>query len=332
MSSVVEQWYEDVLRGLLARRDTLPHALLLTGPAGIGKAMFSATLTKALLCQRPSETHLYCGECQSCQLLAAGTHPDCYPVSLEGSGTDKQAKEIKVDQIRQLCQSLAQTSQLGGHKLAIIDPADTLNRNAANSLLKTLEEPTADTLLILVTASPAALLPTIRSRCQRLSLQPPGREEVLAWLQAEYASAQPGALLALAEGAPFRAAALADSGALERRAALFQAFRDIAGKRQDPVQHAAKQGKELSADSFIWMLSWVQDLICLGSNAPNSALLNADLEKDLQALATRIDLQNLFSFYDRVQQALGMLRSSVSVQLLFESLLLDWFEATGARQ
>ena len=169
MQSVVWQWYAAPLQALLSRRQNMPHAVLLTGPEGTGKGHFAAIIANSLLCSKPSVDRFACGECQSCQLLAANTHPDFYRITLESNADGKPAKDIKVEQIRQLIQSLAQTSQLGGIKLAIIDPAERMNRNAANSLLKTLEEPTADTLLILLAAQPSRLLPTVRSRCQTIT-------------------------------------------------------------------------------------------------------------------------------------------------------------------
>ena len=325
MQTIVEQWYQGSLQALLARQQTLPHAILLSGPVGIGKSQFATVLATALLCSQSSVEQPYCGQCQSCKLLQAGTHPDYYRLELEGRGTDKQAKEIKIDQVRKLCHSLVQTSQLSGRKLAVIEPADCMNRNAANSLLKTLEEPSPNTLLLLLTASPSALLPTIRSRCQQIQLRPPNRDQVLTWLQTEFGIAQAGpSLLSAAEGAPFTAAALLQSGILERRQAVFRVFRDIAVKRQDPVQDAAKLVKDLGREVFSWLLTWVQDMIFLASTDQNSELMNVDLEKDLQALSRRIDLQDLYAFYDKVQQALSLLKSSANVQLLFESLMLDW--------
>lgn len=328
MQPYVEKWYGDVIRSVLERRNQLPHALLISGPSGIGKLLFADLLVHALLCQNAPQGRLFCGQCQACKLKHAGTHPDYYLLEREGKGTDKQAKEIKIDQVRQLCQSLIQTSQLGGLKIAVIEPADAMNRNAANSLLKTLEEPAADTLLILVSASASAMLPTIRSRCQQLQLSLPAKPDVIACLTEVFPEHPVDSLYAAADGAPFTAAELAGSDALQRRLDLFHAFRDIARQGQDPVSRAAKSARTLDRQTMCWILSWVQDLICLRSSGDINAMQNVDLQKDLQAIASRIHLPELYRFYDKAQQAMTLLRSSVNLQLLLESLLFDWSAAT----
>ena len=333
MHTGVSEWYATALQDLLARKDKLPHALLLTGAQGIGKQQFVDTMAAALLCRQSSTAtadSTACGQCQSCQLFKAGTHPDLYRISLPLNEDGKPAKEIKVDQIRRLAQALAQTSQFGGNKIAIIDPADKMNRNAANSLLKTLEEPGADTVLILITAYPQRLLPTVRSRCQKLQLKTPGRATVINWLRQQFPDRNPEQLYAAAGGTPFAALNLVESNALEVRNTLFSDFRDVALKHKNPLNSAADWTRCEPDLAFRWLRSWLQDIVALASGTENHELLNTDLQKDLHVLASRIDLPRLYQFYDRLQQSEFFAQGSANRQLLFESLLLEWSQHCSA--
>ncbi|MDX1655478.1 MAG: DNA polymerase III subunit delta', partial [Candidatus Competibacteraceae bacterium] len=176
----------------------LPHALLLSGPSGLGKMLFARQLTQSLLCRQPGENLTFCGKCRGCRLLAAGSHPDITRVEPEEPG-----KPIKVDRVRQLCAFLGQTAR--GYKVALLSPAEAMNPSAANALLKTLEEPPPGSLLLLVTAFPARLPATIRSRCQILAFTPPLRTQALEWLSPRVAGFQAGLLLDLTGNAPLAA-------------------------------------------------------------------------------------------------------------------------------
>src|SRR5690606_26968585 len=137
----------------------LPHALMLAGPKGIGKRHLAEALAHLLLCLAPVEG-TPCGKCRSCQLNHAQPHPDFLMLAPE-----EGSKAIKVDQVRGLIESLGKTAQQGGYKVLVLEPAEAMNINSANALLKSLEEPANNTLLILVSHTPSAVLPTIRSRC-----------------------------------------------------------------------------------------------------------------------------------------------------------------------
>ncbi|HBB79504.1 MAG TPA: DNA polymerase III subunit delta', partial [Pseudomonas sp.] len=163
---------------LLAGRQQHAHAYLLHGPAGIGKRDFAERLMALLLCQRPSLEGA-CGACRGCQLLAAQTHPDHY--ILEPEEVDKA---IRVDQVRDLVDFITQTAQLGGRKVVLLEPAEAMNINAANALLKSLEEPAGNTVLLLVSHQPSRLLPTLKSRCVQQACPLPERQQSLDWLLA----------------------------------------------------------------------------------------------------------------------------------------------------
>lgn len=168
----------------------LAHAYLLTGPSGVGKAQLAQQFALQLLCRN----QVGCGQCHSCQLVKAGTHPDLHRVEADGGS-------IKVDAIRALVGPVYSAALMGGAKVVLMYQADRLNLNAANALLKSLEEPPANTYWLLTSSQPGQLLPTILSRCQKLHLPAPPGEQAQAWLQGQGIQASP-ALLRRFHGAP----------------------------------------------------------------------------------------------------------------------------------
>ncbi len=204
-------WQVDLWRQLAGRAQHA-HAYLLHGPAGIGKRLLAEQLMALLLCQRPVEARA-CGECKACQLLAAQTHPDHYV--LEPEEVDKA---IRVDQVRDLVGFVTQTAQLGGRKVILLEPAEAMNLNAANALLKSLEEPSGDTVLLLISHQPSRLLPTIKSRCVQQACPLPGRQQSLDWLAARLPELGPELreqLLTLAAGSPLAALKLHEQKVLQ---------------------------------------------------------------------------------------------------------------------
>lgn len=198
-------WHRDLLAELMqqATDQRLPHALLLSGPAGIGKLRLARAFLEALLCQQP-QAGLACGRCQSCHLAAAGSHPDLALVMPE-----EKSKVIKIDQVRDLVSFYSKTAQYGGRRVALLSPAESMNRNAQNALLKTLEEPGAGAFLLLLCDQPSRLLPTVRSRCQQRQLGAPDTAVAQAWLAEQTGSDDSArALLAAAGGAPLKALVL----------------------------------------------------------------------------------------------------------------------------
>src|ERR1035437_5332836 len=162
-----------------ARRAQLPHALLISGQRGIGKSEFARSFAESLLCETPTATAQACGTCAACGWLAQGNHPDfrlLQPEALaveEGEATDssgkkKPSQQITIDQVRALDDFLHVGTHRQGARVILVNPAEAMNRSTANSLLKSLEEPIASTLFILVSSESERLLPTIRSRCQAL--------------------------------------------------------------------------------------------------------------------------------------------------------------------
>ncbi len=212
-----------------AELGSLPHALLLAGAQGLGKRAFAEAFVRARLCPHP-RTARACGECKACALLEAGTHPDRVLVTFELNSEGKPRKEIVVEQIRLLSARLAMSSQLGGWQIAVIDPADAMNPAAANALLKTLEEPTASSLIVLIADQPWRLPTTIRSRCQRIDFMTPPREQAEAWLRTQGVH-DPRRALDAAGGNPGRAFAFEQGGELQRRDSVAKDLQALARGR-----------------------------------------------------------------------------------------------------
>ncbi|MEW6647887.1 MAG: DNA polymerase III subunit delta' [Pseudomonadota bacterium] len=319
-------WQETTWQALQQRiaAGRLPHALLLSGAAGLGKLDFAHLLARSLLCDSP-EQGLPCGRCRGCQLIAAGTHPDFQAVRPEEEG-----KEITIGLIRDLLAWQALTPQYGRARVVIIEPADRMNINAANALLKTLEEPGRDALLLLVTARPAALLPTIRSRCQQLSFAAQDDAAARGWLAGQLGdSAQAGLALAICGGAPLRAMALVASGGMEQRARLFGEFEALIGGQQEPIALAAQWLELPVPETLATLHGWHVDMARLKTGAVAARLDNPDLRQRLQALCEQVDLAQLLQRQGQLQEAMRRARGHPNVHLLLEEMLLGWSSVSG---
>lgn len=296
---------------------SIPQALLIDGTAGLGKMRLAQAFAQRLLCRRQDE--FACGECPACQLFAARTHPDFILVEPEEAG-----KPITVDAIRSLIAVLSLKPQYNGRRVVVLAPAQQMNAAAANSLLKTLEEPDEHTLMLLLTESPAALPATILSRCQRLDIAIPAREAALAWLSERNLAEQAQVLLSLAQGAPLRAQALSGEGIIAKRGEFFMAWCDILRRGDEPVAIAEKWAGFSCETLTDWMISWVMDLIRVGVVPHGPRLDNPDLEESLQALSGRLNLQQIYGFLDRLNGAKRSLAGQVNRQLALEELLIHW--------
>jgi DNA polymerase-3 subunit delta' len=299
----------------------LPHALLFTGPEGVGKQRFAYRFAQSLLCASPADDGQPCGHCRHCQVFQAGNHPDLQMiVPEEGS----KSNEIKVDMIRALTEGASLTTKSGGYKLVIIRPADRMNSAAANSLLKTLEEPTTNTVLMLLTDQPSHLLPTIRSRCQRIAFVLPPRDEAIAWLQDRVQSGQPHTLLDLAGGAPLKALAMDDPEVLQQHQTALQAFIGLVHSRIEPVKLADQWTKQDNKRLLQWLLGWVIDILRLKACSEPPMLFNRNEKQTLQHLAERLNSQKLQRFLGQVYEARNLADSNLNPQLMWERLLLEW--------
>ncbi|MGC1549169.1 MAG: DNA polymerase III subunit delta' [Rhodanobacter sp.] len=292
------------------RREALPHALLLCGPAGLGKRDFLRRFVRGLLCGQSQDGDA-CGRCRSCLLLDAGTHPDYVALSYGLRKDGVQRSEIVVDQIRELSARLATSSQFGGWQIASIDPADAMNTAAANALLKTLEEPARQTMLILLADQPWRMPATIRSRCQRLEFQLPPRDEAMAWLQAEGVKDADTALVA-AGGNPGLAQIWAKDGALQRRQEV----------RKDMAALAAGRGETMEIVRR-WLDSEPAQRLWFAAQAAADET-RAQAAARAGALVSAMDSEALMHWYDAANRAREALRGPLRNDLLLLELLSRW--------
>ena len=228
----------------------LAHAVLLTGPEGAGIEQFALELARYLLCDTPVQPGSGCGQCRSCLLFSAGSHPDIRMINPEDTGT-----QIKVDAIRELIEYFHLSSHYGKYKIAIIEPAEGMNRHSANSLLKTLEEPTALSLLILISYQPAKLPITIRSRCRKITFNRVNRQLAFDWLNERINDPErAAALLELAGGAPLKALALNETDVLQKQQEILTDLQEARILNSDPVKMAEKWQKFDVTEILPWLL------------------------------------------------------------------------------
>ena len=320
-------WIQTAWQQLQAQRQSvrLAHAYLFHGPSGIGKQDLADAFAAALLCLHPAADGTACGECSACQQVAAGTHPDHLTLAPEPG-----KHVIQIDPVRQLAARLGLKSHQGGFKVARVEGAHRLNTAAANSLLKTLEEPTDNTVLILITDQPSRLLATIRSRCQGLRLAPPPAALARDWLASRVGNQDADLLLALADGAPLTALALAGGEHLARRLAWFAQWQALIDGREDAVAVAAEWADAQGTAALEWMAQWLMDLIRLQQGG--AALRNPDLLESMQELAEDMDPVTLHNLLEQVWQALRMAATPVNRQSLMEDLLIAWTAAGRHRR
>lgn len=344
--SSVHPWNIDKAKTLTQDRARLPHALLLCGPKGLGKNALATWLAQCLLCAQPSAAGAACGQCQNCRLFGSASHPDLHVVQPEAiykaseellaqyaqryapadkSKESKDSTVIRIDQIRSLIENAQTRPQIGACKVLVLSPADSMNVNAANSLLKLLEEPPADSYLLLIADRPARLPATIRSRCARVDLATPPAAVALAWLvERGLPEQQARLLLDVAGGAPLAAQGLAQSDFLAQRSVLLEDMEKLAGGQTDPLTCAARW-KTLGAERcLLWLQGYLSDLVGTGMRATPGHLYNPDSESRLQALEKRLDLKQLFQFADVVGHNRALLGGPLDEQLMLEDTLIRW--------
>jgi DNA polymerase III subunit delta' len=291
----------------------LPHSSLILSVPGLGAEHLANWLAAFALCETPADRP--CGHCASCALLRADTHPDLHRVALE-----EDAKQIKVGQIRDLIEALATTSYRGGCKIGIIEGAEALNANGANAFLKTLEEPSADTLLVMI-ARPSHRLPaTIASRCLRIVLRPPARTEAAAWLERHGpADVAWGGALMLAGGAPLGALALAGEGVAELDAAMRDDLKALAAGSVDVTLVAERWARTSPELRLVWLENWITWRVHTCWEAGNSTQ-SAERVR-LPAALLKPKIRALFELLDAARELRRLAATGMNQQLALEALL-----------
>lgn len=299
----------------------LAHGLLFYGAAGTGKKDFANDFAHWLICEQPLADKA-CGICKSCQLIKAESHPDLLKLFPEEEG-----KAIKVDQIRELIEKISLTSHAQGSRVIIISPADALNVNASNSLLKTLEEPPKNTILILISNKPSKLSATIRSRTQMIRFELPAIEQSLKWLNQQNVK-NSELVLKLSAGAPLSALSIAGDDGLQIRDKLFNNWQELANGNVDALESAAiwiKDGFKIIGNLPLnWVSSWLMDMIRIMQGGHIESVVNADYAKTLQNLAGQVDLKSIYGLIDRLNDTIRLTDTPANQQILVEGLLLHW--------
>ena len=294
-----------------------PHALLLVGPEFCGKFDFARSLAKSLLCEsRDKVSQLACNDCKSCSLFEAESHPDYTSVQLA-----EKKSQIVVEQIRRLNDFVSLSRSYEGSRVVIISPVERLNINAANSLLKTLEEPPEKTVLILVSSNPSELIPTIRSRCQTLHLPQPTHEQASQWLVRQNPTNDPAELLIASAGKPMLAIQLDDGDRLASRKQLATDILKLLRGNLSLVSVAKNWEKIPKADLLDWQLQWVQAMI--RSNYSTDGETTDAISPHLYQQMIQ-SISNLWELYDGLKELKSHVHTSLSPLLFTEDMLLLW--------
>ena len=298
------------------------HAYLLHGPEGTGKYQLALALAKYWLCQQPKQQA--CGQCSSCKLIAADSHPDLLQLLPVEKG-----KNIVISQVRELVDTIMQTSQQGGRQVVIIEPAEAMGVAAANALLKSLEEPTKDTYFILVSHQLGFLLPTIKSRCLLQRCPLPTTDESQHWLQqqvAELTAEQAQQLLQIAGHSPLLALELAKTDGLAQRATVVAGMKQLFKGQATPSDLAGAWAKIPLTLIFAWFAAWGHELFSFKITQLPAALRSTDMAVVLGFLAKHAEITEI----NQTQQWVLAERQKVlqhvplRADLLLESLLIRW--------
>jgi DNA polymerase III subunit delta' len=330
---MIHAWNRTHWTTLHARPAGLPSAILLAGPAGVGKRAFADALAIAMLCSDRSPATEACGECRSCQLFAVASHPDyrlLEPATAEtadgAESATPRSRIIGVDRVRELQDFVAMARHTGNAKVVVIQPADRLHLSAANALLKMLEEPSAVTHFLLVTDRAQQLLPTVRSRCYRIDFSLPEPEAARAWLRTRGID-QPEIPLAQAGFAPLVAEQLADHTYLHKR----RMVNDLLGM---PSVKASELSKVLPTEelSTFWafLYRWCYDLAASG--AAGQVRYNPDYAKSLSRIAVNLDQQRLQQFVKELVLVAQSLEHPLNARLVSERLAIGYTRAVANQE
>jgi DNA polymerase-3 subunit delta' len=318
------------------QNNSVAHAYLFYGQESIGKKLTAIEFAKALNCE-VSGPQDNCDDCSSCRKINQRIHPDFFLLEPGKSSPSGREALIKVEEVRELQKKLSYLPYEGKTKVAIIDGAESMNPQAANSFLKTLEEPPSATVLILITPNPYRLLPTIVSRCQGVKFHPLTSEEVKQILKQTQESgtgdidAEELALRALRSKGQIKRALEEDIATTRNyRENALNLLEKVSFKRMDVVfkwtRQWAKQPAEIQS-LLDEMLSLLRDLAVLKNRGPNTRILNQDILGRLQPLAAQKKVETLIAMFDSVLQTKTALTGNANLQLSLDHMLIQFCEA-----
>jgi DNA polymerase-3 subunit delta' len=316
------EWAVNLLKNSLSN-GRIRHAYLFTGPQGIGRRTLALRLAQAINCIQAEKPGNPCGVCRACRLIENMQHPDLATVQ-----ADRVGGNLKVDQIRELQHSLSLTPYEAKFRVALILRFEEANQNAANALLKTLEEPPSKVVMLLTAQEPEVLLPTVVSRCELLRLRPLSINEVANGLQTQYGvSADRANLFAhISGGRPGYALGLhQDPDLLDKREAWLEDHkRLVSANRVERFSYAETLAKDKdSVGNFlqVWSSFWRDVLLVIsGSSVP---ITNIDQTKEINSLASKLDLQKTKKMIEVLDRTRVLINRNVNTRLTLEVLLLD---------
>ena len=302
------------------RTERLHHAYLFVGPDGVGKKTLALALAQALHCGE--EEGDFCGHCQTCVAIQKNNHPDVRTIEpLTGK------KEISIQQVREVEKELSYRSFSRGKKIAIFDPATLLNWPAQNALLKTLEEPPQNCLLILIAAHGGGLLPTVRSRCLRLSFASLPREAVAGFLTAKGGKTEEQAqsLAALSQGSLGAAIDIEEEGLLEKRRTWVNTLASLsAGNYRAGIDAAeAVSGSREEALKFLqWIGTWYRDLVTHAVTKSAQEIVNIDMMPQIQQHSGQTQIATLLSLFAKTGEAAARIQRNINRRMVMESFFM----------
>src|SRR5262245_34414164 len=315
----------EILRQALSH-GRLHHAYLFVGTEGVGKKTIALGLAKAIHCSVVSGD--FCDECVDCARIEDDNHTDVRIIEpLVGK------KEISIQQIRELEKELNWRSFSGKKKIAILDPATLMNLSAQNALLKTLEEPPRDSLLILIAANGGALLPTLRSRCLRISFGPLARDLISGFLVSRKGLDAETAefLAAMSLGSLGAVVSIDTQGLLEKRREWMRLISSLGVGDYRAATDAAEilaRSKDESLRFLEWIESWFRDLLVYGVTQNQQAVVNCDMLPQIQRQSPTTDFERLFSRIAEAKAAVGGIQRNLNRRMVIEDLLLNTVEAS----
>jgi len=302
----------------------LPHAILLTGAQGVGKLAFAEKMVKSLLCLSPiAENQQACGVCQGCKTYEADANPDYMGIQLL-----ENKQQISVNQIRELSEFLNYSRSFNAYRTVLITPIERMNLNAANSLLKSLEEPAENTVIILTATHLSKVMPTIKSRSQLLALPMPERAQAIDWLKQQKTNLNNvEELLEMSHGSPLLALETSDE-AIQKRQDLAQDILNIIEKNNSVIEIAKKWEKYEVESMLDWQIIWLQNFL-KKTYAPNSPLSQLTAYSNiLQKLEQELLKDKLWGLYQQLIQKKQTLHTSVNALINIENMLTLWLQAS----